>query len=488
MLDIESLRGLDAYLEAEESLSARLREIDTEAQGRPFTDEQRAEFEEISRPADGQLARVRATIEELQIRDQMVRQAVEKGGSRVEGATSGAMAGFNLPSRKLPDNVFDLKEYRSRVSTIDELPALYAEGAKRVVEQALFPTTDRAKAQENVSRLLAQLDQDGRLARRVIETSSPLYQAAFSQYVSHGPGGLTPAMQAALQTYSDADGGYALPFTIDPTFLLTSNGAVNPMRQIARVVTIATKSWKAITTAGVTASYGTETAAATDASPTDIDDPTITPVRGKVFIPFTAEYAEDYGAAAVQAAIGVLIQDEKDVLEANKFELGTGTNEPDGLIHALVTDGTSIVTTATAHTTVLDDVDNLIADLGPRFRAKGRFLAQLSTYLTVAGFGTAGQPANSIYDTVGKTLRGYPGAESSNMDIGASTGGKNIALFGDFSRFVIVDRIGLSVEFIPQVFDGSGQPLGQRGVYARWRNSSGMLNPEAFRLLQVLAS
>jgi hypothetical protein len=35
------------------------------------------------------------------------------------------------------------------------------------------------------------------------------------------------------------------------------------------------------------------------------------------------------------------------------------------------------------------------------------------------------------------------------------------------------------------VFDGNGLPLGRRGVYARWRNSSGCTAVNAFRLLKV---
>ena len=57
---------------------------------------------------------------------------------------------------------------------------------------------------------------------------------------------------------TDAAGGFAVPFTLDPSIMLTSNGALNPIRQVARVFTIATDKWKGVSSAGVTASYDAE--------------------------------------------------------------------------------------------------------------------------------------------------------------------------------------------------------------------------------------
>jgi HK97 family phage major capsid protein len=83
-----------------------------------------------------------------------------------------------------------------------------------------------------------------------------------------------------------------------------------------------------------------------------------------------------------------------------------------------------------------------------------------------------------------RTLRGYAAAISNTMDKTTTTGSEPL-LFGDFSNFVIVDRLGLSTEFIPQLFNASGNPLGRRGVYARWRNDTGVLVQNAFRLLRI---
>ncbi|MEU2790367.1 hypothetical protein [Streptomyces sp. NPDC007100] len=71
--------------------------------------------------------------------------------------------------------------------------------------------------------------------------------------------------------------------------------------------------------------------------------------------------------------------------------------------------------------------------------------------------------------------------------IGASTPIK-ILLLGDFKWFLIVDKVGTSVELIPHLFGGTADyPTGQRGMYAVWCNSSKALDSNAFRLLKAKA-
>ena len=43
-------------------------------------------------------------------------------------------------------------------------------------------------------------------------------------------------------------------------------------------------------------------------------------------------------------------------------------------------------------------------------------------------------------------------------------------LLGDFSQFVVADRLGSSAEFIPHLFSTSnGRPTGERGMFFTWR-------------------
>ncbi len=488
-LELASLRGLDAHKAARAQYAARLLEIEQESGGALLNEAQKAEFDEIGNPTDGILAQLDAAIEELEVRDARVKAAIAAQDQR------SIEVPFSAPTviRKLDnETVFDLAGYRARVGSIDELPRAYRDGAMRVLEMSDFPTSkDPAKAKAHIERLMAaHLDDvsegraQGWIARRVIGTGSPVYRDAAAQYIAKGREGMSPRLLAELQTGSDADGGFAIPFTIDPTFVITTDGAASALREFSNVQTITTKSWHPLVTEDNDASYGTEIAATTDSAPNDIDDLNgVTPLRAKRFIKFTAEYQEDYGPAAILAQVGKLIADSKSRLEADKFVQGTGSGEPEGIIWKIDDDGSSLVSQANFD---LDALDALTAALGPRFRVTAdgdtAYMANISILQKLRQLGTAGAPANSIYDAISQRLNGYAARELSAMD-DVWTSGKEVLLFGDFGYFVIVDRIGLSVEYVPQVFDGSGDPLGQRGIYARWRNTSKVMTVNAFRLL-----
>jgi HK97 family phage major capsid protein len=493
LVSLAELKGLDAHKAARDQMKARLKEIDDEFEGKPLSEEARAEFEAIAAPATaatpGLLSQLDAVIAELEVRANTIEAATRDTNSR-----SAERSQFNVPNVvKIPDNIFDLSAYRQRANSIDDLPGLYRDGAMRVIEKAQFPSVRNAdKARDQVAQLLAEHANDapsegrpaGWMGRHIIGTGDPQYQAALAEYVARGRDGMAPSRLAVLQTYSDPDGGFGVPFTIDPTFIITTDGAASSLREFARVETITSKSWHPLTTEDGDASYVGETDPTVDSAPNDIDDLNgVTPVLATRFIKYTATYQEDYGASQILGQVGKLISDSKSRLESVKFVQGDGSGEPEGIIWKLDDDGTSLVSVASFD---LDALDALTAALGPRFRetADGdtAYMANIAILQKMRQLGTAGAPANSIYDQISKTLNGYPARELSAMD-DVWTTGKEVLLFGDFEYFVIVDRIGLSVEYVPQVFNGDGNPLGQRGVYARWRNTSKVITVNAFRLL-----
>jgi HK97 family phage major capsid protein len=61
-----------------------------------------------------------------------------------------------------------------------------------------------------------------------------------------------------------------------------------------------------------------------------------------------------------------------------------------------------------------------------------------------------------------------------------------VAVYGDFSNYVIADKIGMSVEFIPHLFHlTTNRPSGSRGWYAHSRVGADSVNDGAFRMLDV---
>jgi HK97 family phage major capsid protein len=476
-IDLTTIRGLEAHQNADTELRAHLEEVNTAANGQAFTDEQRADFEE-TRAAIDELAPI---IDELALRTATLEAMSGNERNLVRPTFGGAPAARKV----VPEDPFNLTGYRERVRSIDDLGAAYIDGARAALEKIDFPTIDRAKGQQQIDDLLSgrrlAQGEPADVALQMLRTGSPRYRAAWGKYVGGGFNVLNDDERRALQTGSDGNGGIAIPFTIDPTFILTSDGQANPFRKIARVVPITTKAWQPVTTGGLTASYGTETATTTDAAPTDFEGPEITPVECKVVVKFTSTYGEDYGLAALTGEVGRLVQDAKDNVEANKFAQGNGSNEPEGIIWFLDDDGTSLVPIDAWN---LDALDEITGELPERFQSNATAVAHRKNLQRARSFGTAGQPADTIFDAINKRLYGYPAEISSAMD-GTAEPGDEPLLVGDFRYFVIVDRLGLATEFVPNLVDSNGQLTGQRGILARWRNTSKVLTPNAFRLGQV---
>lgn len=485
-IDIGTLRGRDAHASAREAAAERLAALQAEADGVVFDAAQASEFAKLTED----IGKLDEAIEQFDIRDAAITQLVRAGETRhTEGPA------FNVPNvtrkTQLPDNIYDIAAYEQRARSMAELPALYREGAMRAIEAADFPASeDQDKARGQLEAIVKRhaTDRGGWVTRHIVATTDPVYVDEYATFIK-SQGHTVGRRLAVMQSYSDTDGGLSLPAAIDPTFINISDGSANPLRAISRIVTTTSKTWSAITTAGVTAAYRSEATRSTtgpaDAAPTDLDNPTVTPVVADTSVDLTMDYLQDYGSSALLGEIGTLIADAKDTLEADKFVMGDGSDEPEGIVAAIITDTTSIVPTATSDVFVLADIDSLIGALPNRFRGldRSKFLANNAIYQLTPAFGTAGQPGNSIYDPLSRTLRGYPTFEASAMD-DVPTDAKEILLFGDFRHFVIVDRLGLTTKVAEQR-DSSGRMTGGTTVYAAWRNGTKVLAFNAFRLLKV---
>jgi HK97 family phage major capsid protein len=82
------------------------------------------------------------------------------------------------------------------------------------------------------------------------------------------------------------------------------------------------------------------------------------------------------------------------------------------------------------------------------------------------------------------TLLGRPTHEASFMDVTIGAG-RNLLIYGDFSNFVVTQRVEATVELIPRLFGANRRPTGQRGLYMWARYGSDSINDSAFRLLQA---
>lgn len=418
-----------------------------------------------------------------------------------------AGAHFNTPKSKTQD-IYDLSTVRRAYDDPSVEGEELRDRAKRSLESAVIPHPDaqRVDAKGHVERLIEGKDSDdGSLSRYLVATNAPAYRRAFPKLIS--PGGsamLTREEQAAVAQVAAAQraasltttaGGFAVPFVLDPTIIPTSNLAVNPLRGISRVEQISVDEWRGVSSAGITAAYAAEAAASSDNAPT-LAQPTVSTERAQAFVPFSIEIGQDW--PSLQSEMARLLQDAKDELEATKFVLGSGTNEPFGVI----TGATTTQTTATSGAFVVGDLYNLEAALGPRFRPRASMMMNRFVAQKIRQFDTAGGASLWIDNlqvgldnqvptpgNYGARVLGYGAYESSAMDATLTTGSE-IIVFGDFSYYLIADRVGMSIEYIPHLFNSAGAltlPTGQRGLYCFWRNGAKVLHANAFRVLTTTA-
>lgn len=487
-VDLEQFRSIEELEARDTEVRGLIANLDAEFAGKALPADKRAEWDALNdeHTAIGEL------VTELRARKERVTKLAEADAPRPAGERQWTVEGTPTVVRKA-DDIWDTAAIRTRARSEAEERQLYRDNAMRAVEIAHFPNIAREKAQDHIGRLLdrglAQDETSGHVqfdakevARRILVTGSPAYRKAFAKYVANGA--RSPEIERALSLGST---GIPVPYVLDPTLIPVSNGAVNPFRAACRIVQITVDEWRGTTSAGITAAYAAEVTASSDNAPT-LAQPTISTEKAQAFVPFSIEAGMDW--ASIESDLGRDFADSKDELEASKFATGTGTNEPAGLI----TGATNTVTAGGVASFAVADVYKLEEAVPARYRPRSVVFGNRFTYNKVRQFDTGGGASLWIYLSAGLTnqpnggntgaqLAGYGAYESSAMAAALTTGSKILAM-GDPQRFVIVDRIGLEVEFIPHLFDTTNnRPTGQRGLYAYWRNGSKVVDANAFRVL-----
>jgi len=315
------------------------------------------------------------------------------------------------------------------------------------------------------------------IARHILLTGTQDYYESFRSYLSD-PEGL--AQRAT--TVGTGSLGFMLPFVLDPTIILSNVGSSNPYRRISRVEQTTSVTWNGVTSAGVDAAFGSESAAATDASPS-VAQLQITPQRARAWVFGSYESLED---SDLGQQLPKLFADAKDRLEEAAFATGVGTGViPQGAMTAATTGNTAA---ATAY--AVADVYTLQGRLGPRFRGSSRaaWLANLFYLNKTRQFDTAG--GSSFWANLGQgtpeLLLGKPVYESSSLSSATASGSK-VLLFGDFEQYVIVDRIGMSILYNPMVMAAAtgNLPTGEAGWFAFWRVGAKASTANALQALLI---
>src|SRR6185437_14448095 len=337
------------------------------------------------------------------------------------------------------------------------------------------------------------------IARHALLTGSDEYQEAFRAYLEDPLGDGLRMAQRAL-SLATGSAGFLLPYVLDPTIVLTSNGSTNPYRQLASVKQTTSNAWQGVNSAGVTASLLAEAAAASDASPT-IGQIQIFPQK---FAAWVFGSFEELGDTNFAEQLPGLLADAKDVVEETQFAIGTGgtgnSAAPNGVLHALgasqkvaAAEGTGGVFTGTAVGQAASNVYNLQAALPPRFRKSASVgwvanITNINKLRNLDQYGGSAFWANFGDDTP-EQLVGKPIHESPSLTTTTATGtgtASSVLVYGDWSKFYVVDRVGTSMIYEPMITGtgtGANLPTGQAGWFYYWRAGSDVATANAFRWL-----
>ncbi len=457
---------------AENELKVLLDEVDEFASREGTLDEDaEARFDAL---VTDEVPKAQARLKQLTERAEKVRAL--QAASLELNTTEPAGTGHSTTRAKKSDP-FDLAEVAFGAMTRDGIVDEYRSRALDAIERAPEYVTD---AHRQSAAVLVDRDEDGEIAKWCIEHGSPEYTREWLHYMKTGEA------RAALST-TGANGGFMIPFHLDPTIILTNSGASNPFRAISRVETITTNVWHGVSSAGVTAEWTAEAAEVADASPT-FAQPTVTPIRADAYVQASFEVTQDSNIAA---QVGTLFADAKDRLEAAAFATGTGSTQPEGLVTRLLVTTNSKVSANTNATFTSVDVFALVNNLPERHQQNPSFLAHRGIYNNVRNFTSSASPqAGNFWVDLGpgipSQLLGVPAYLSSAMTSSLSTATASndaIMVLGDFSNFLIVDRVGMEVVYQPLVLGSNRRPTGEVGWAAFWRVGSDTTNADGFRLL-----
>lgn len=491
----------EELLAEQAEIKKALDDLDEAAAGRKFTAEEEAEdtkfqarLEEITELVahmDERTARRRERAGEIAGRQPREQFRGDGGNGKPD------WDGRTNTNRRGPENIFDLGAYGRHVGDIKQIGPLWAEGAKRANEIVRYNTDHKDETRAFVDKLIRisehKFDSHESFGHRLLLAGDPSYEETFGRWVMGRATGRDMDRIRGAITESGLGSETPVPVTIDPTVLYSGDGSRDPLRQLARVVTITGLTWRGISSEGITMSYGAEASAFSPQTPS-FDAPDVTVEKAKGEIQFTVEVDTDW--PSLREELQLEFTQAKTNLEATKFMNGTGSDEPTGVMYALVTDGSSLVPTSGVDAVTLDDVTNTADDLPASFDANAAWLAHKRFYTFVSALARAEgvqDPWTNLVPGVAPTnplvrgnLHGYPAYAHSEISYSFSESDAYVAIVGDFERgFVIVDRAGLNVEFDPHPRDGNGAWLGQRALLAWFRNNTALRTPNAFRVIKV---
>lgn len=452
------------------------------------------ELDAIEEPTEEQNTRFDTAMADFDTKKAAHDKLAERA-AKVEQVRSATLAEVNV-ERSAPSVIVKRDDVFENLDRAE--PAEYRERAMRAFGDGVRL---RGVSDAQHEALVARIDQDDTkqmrgIAKHVLVHGSPAYRSAFRQYIESGAvggqavytSGESDAIRASL-ALGGSTGGFVLPTLLDPTLIHTGTAVKDNLRTISRVIEGTQNVWHGVSVGNVTTAWTAEAAALSDGSPT-FSNPSITAAKLTAYVTGSYEIFED---SDLQMQLPGLIGEAFSYAEQTAFIVGSGSNAPKGIITAISATAASTVTATTRgqfNSASAADVFAVVNAVTPRYEESSTWVGNKATFNSVRQMSTASQGSyfwtnfNNEVVPGSQPLLGSPVLQASDM-ASAQTSGTVLLVLGDFSQFVIYDRIGTSVEFVQNVFNSSALPLGQRGLIAHKRVGSDVTDVNAFRFLKT---
>jgi HK97 family phage major capsid protein len=288
----------------------------------------------------------------------------------------------------------------------------------------------------------------------------------------------------AMSTTTTA-GGFGIPVLIDPTVLVTNGTGLLGLLPYCTIEPVTNGVWKGVSAGNTEWSFDAEGAEVSDDAST-FAQPSVTAHKAQALIPYSIEIEQDYPGFASEMTM--LLRDGYEDLLAEKLMTGTGSSQPWGIF--LTT--TTTVNVTTDNTFGAPDIDKVWADLPEKFRARATWVMNVDVENDIRGFGSGTATSRFTVDqTAGgiSLLNGRPVVLSDYAPTWTGTDGASILVLGDFSKFVVAQQVGMTVELVPHLTStGNNRPNGTRGWYAYARVGSDKSVQNAFRKLKNITT
>ncbi len=366
---------------------------------------------------------------------------------------------------ELKDTIEEIgRTFNEFKKTVDgRVEALEKNGAVGDFEEKLEKMNDRFDELEAIKASIEELEvKGGRPGMTEQERNIDEHAKAFDAFLRKGnENGLEELQEKALSIGSDADGGFAVPETLD-TEIEQLSRQNNPMRSVCRVIPVSNENYKKLVSLGGAASgWVGETAARPETNSPTLAE--LAPYFGEIYAnPAATQKSLDDIFFNAESWLAEEVSIEFAEQENLAFTSGNGTNKPKGILdYTMATDDDDSRTfgeiqyrlTGTDGTLGANDaakVDNLVDltyDLKPGYRQGASFMTSRDGLRQARKIKddngnmiwqpslVAGQPS---------TLLAYPILE--NEDMPAAAAESNSMVFGNFGRaYYIVDVRGTRV-------------------------------------------